>query len=86
MLMVPVLPCPTQVIVPRLFPVVSTATDHHTDGCQPREGSRTALVVNPYMHSHTNIIASTHISTVFNAMTNINPQRASVKVLVNDKL
>lgn len=68
------------------LPVVSTATDHHTDGCQPREGSRTALVVNPYMHSHTNIIANTHISTVFNAMSSIILQRASVKVLVNDKL
>lgn len=34
---------------PRLtLPVAITASDHHTDGCQPGEGSRRALVDNPY--------------------------------------
>ena len=63
MLTVPVLPCPTQVIVPRLsLPVVITATDHHTDGCQPSEGSRRALSTPTLTHTalHTMTNANTH--------------------------
>lgn len=52
MLTVPVLPCPTQVIVPWFtLPVVITATGHHTDGCQPGECERRALVDNHYTHT-----------------------------------
>lgn len=94
MLTVPVLPCPTHFIVPRLtLPVVIAVTDHHTDGCQPSEGSRRALVDNPYTHSHMNTYTQTQLQAHTLPLSYIQWQtpthaelRASENVLVNDKL
>lgn len=83
MLTVPVLPCPTEVIVPGLSLLVIRNTDHDADGCQPGEGSRRALSTLTCTHT----IKLTHTSTVLHAQINGSKHKAEdAGVSFNDKL